>query len=75
MRGAVRLWGMAHTVCVIPGTTDLTHLSAIVADRARLLMYIQRARIILLSAKRLSILDVAQQAGVGRPAAWRWQVR
>ena len=59
---------MAQTVCVIPSAADLTRLSAIDAARARPLKHIQRARIVLLSAKRLSVLDVAQQAGVGRPA-------
>jgi len=66
---------MAQTVCVIPSAADLTRLSAIVADRGRPLKHIQRARIILLSAKRLSVLDVAQQAGVSRPAVWPWQQR
>ena len=35
----------------------------------------QRARIILLSAERLAVLQIAQQAGVSRPAVWRWQQR
>ncbi len=50
-------------------------LAAIVADRGRPLKHIQRARIVLLSAERLCVLDVAQQAGVSRPAVWRWQQR
>ncbi|KMO22142.1 IS630 family transposase [Methylobacterium indicum] len=66
---------MAQTVCVTPSAADLTRLSAIVADRGRPLKHIQRARIVLLSAKRLCVLDVAQQAGVSRPAVWRWQQR
>ena len=66
---------MAQTVCVISSATDLAHLSAIVSDRARPLKHIQRARIVLLSAERLSVLNVAQQAGVSRPAVWRWQQR
>lgn len=66
---------MAQTVCVIPSAADLSDLSAIVADRARPLKHIQRARIVLLSAERLCVLDVAQQAGVSRPAVWRWQQR
>ncbi|KMO13651.1 transposase, partial [Methylobacterium indicum] len=66
---------MAQTVCVTPSAADLAYLSAIVADRARPLKHIQRARIVLLSAERLSVLDVAQQAGVSRPAVWRWQQR
>ena len=66
---------MAQTVCVIPSAADLARLSAIVVDRARPLKHIQRARIVLLSAERLSVLDVAHQAGVSRPAVWRWQQR
>ncbi|BAR47356.1 hypothetical protein Maq22A_2p42685 (plasmid) [Methylobacterium aquaticum] len=54
---------MAQTVCVIPSAADLAQLSAIVVDRARPLKHIQRARIVLLSAERLSVLDVAQPAG------------
>jgi len=46
---------MAQTVCVIPRATDLAHLSAIVADRTQPLTHIQRARIVLLSAQRLSV--------------------
>ena len=34
-----------------------------------------QARIVLLSAQRLSVHDVARQAGVSRPAVWRWQQR
>ena len=35
----------------------------------------QRARIILLSAERLPVAEVARRAGVSRPAVWRWQRR
>jgi transposase len=36
---------------------------------------VARARIILASAARLSVAEVARHAGVGRPAVWRWQRR
>jgi transposase len=36
---------------------------------------VQRANIVLLSAARLSVLEVARRTGVSRPAVWRWQVR
>jgi transposase len=36
---------------------------------------VQRAHIILYSAERRSVLEVAELAGVSRPAVWRWQVR
>jgi transposase len=34
-----------------------------------------RARIVLHSADRPTVADVARRAGVGRPAVWRWQRR
>ena len=45
------------------------------ADRNRAQKHVARARIILHSAARLSVAEVAQRAGVGRPAVWRWQRR
>jgi transposase len=36
---------------------------------------VQRANIILFSADRLPVLEVARRAGVSRPAVWRWQAR
>jgi transposase len=36
---------------------------------------VARARIILVSAERLSVAEVARRAGIGRPAVWRWQRR
>ena len=46
---------------------------AIASDRSRPLKHVQRALIILLSAERLPVLQVADQACVSRPAVWRWQ--
>jgi len=46
-----------------------------VADRNRVQKHVARARIILGSAARLSVAEVARHAGVGRPAVWRWQER
>ena len=45
----------------------------IIGDRSRPLKHIQRARIILYSAERLPVLEVARLAQVSRPAVWRWQ--
>jgi transposase len=50
-------------------------LEAIVADRNRAQKHVARARIILHSAERLAVAEVARRAGVGRPAVWRWQRR
>ena len=45
------------------------------ADRNRAQKHVARARIILGSADRLSVAEVARRAGIGRPAVWRWQRR
>ena len=66
---------MAQTVNVILAAEDRERLLAIASDRRRPLKHVQRARIILLSAERLPVLQVAYQAGVSRPAVWRWQQR
>ena len=66
---------MAQTVCVIVGAGDRERLAVIVGDRSRPLKHVQRARIVLYSAERVSVLEVARRAGVSRPAVWRWQRR
>jgi transposase len=66
---------MAQLVCPLVSAEDRTRLEAIVADRNRTQKHVARARIILASAARLSVAEVARQAGVGRPAVWRWQRR
>jgi transposase len=66
---------MAQTVCVIVSTEDRARLAAIIGDRSRPLKHIQRARIVLSSADRLPVLEVAKRVGVSRPAVWRWQLR
>ena len=45
------------------------------ADRNRAQKHVVRARIVLHSAVRLTVAEVARRAGVGRPAVWRWQRR
>jgi hypothetical protein len=54
---------MAQEVCVTVGTEDRARLAAIIADRNRPLKHIQRAQIILFSADRLPVLQVARRAG------------
>ena len=66
---------MAQTVCVILTEDEKARLRAISEDRSRPLKHVQRARIVLLSSERLSVLEVAYQAGVSRTAVWRWQQR
>lgn len=50
-------------------------MAAILGDRNHPLKRIQQANIIVLSAERLPVQEVALCAGVIRPAVWRWQVR
>ena len=45
------------------------------ADRNGAQKHVIRARIVLHSADRPTVADVARRAGVGRPAVWRWQRR
>jgi transposase len=66
---------MAQTVSVIVGSEDRARLAAILGDRNCPLKHVQRTNIILLSAERLPVLEVARRAGVSRPAVWRWQRR
>ena len=66
---------MAQTVCVLLDHAVEGQLVAIAGDRSRPLKHILRARIVLLSAARLSVQEVARQAVVSRPAVWRWQQR
>ena len=66
---------MAQTVCVLLDDATMSQLAGIAGDRSRPLKHTQRARIVLLSAERLSVQDVARRAGVSRPAVWRWQQR
>lgn len=66
---------MAQTLCVMPTAEDCARLAAIVGDRNRPHKHVQRARIIVLSAERLPVAEVAQRAGVSRPTVWRWQRR
>ena len=66
---------MAQIVCPLVSAADRARLEAIVADRNRAQKHVARARIILGSAERLSVAEIAKRAGVGRPAVWRWQRR
>ena len=50
-------------------------MAAVAADRNRLQKHAARARIILASADRLDVAEVARRAGISRPAVWRWQQR
>jgi DNA invertase Pin-like site-specific DNA recombinase len=62
-------------MCVLSDSVDMAKLGVNAGDRSQLPKHIQRARIILFSAERLSVQDVALRAGISRPAVWRWQRR
>ena len=66
---------MAQTVCPIVTAADRARLVAIVEGRNRLQKHVQRAKIILLSTERLTVLDVANSCTASRPSVWRWQRR
>ena len=66
---------MAQIVCPLVSAEDRARLEAIVGDRNRAQKHVARVRIILGSAERLNVAEVARRAGVGRPAVWRWQRR
>ena len=66
---------MAQEVCVIVDAEDRARLAAVAGDRRRPLKHVERARIVLHSADRLTVAEVARRADVSRPTVWRWQRR
>ena len=66
---------MAQIVCPLVSAEDRARLEAIVGDRNRAQKHVLRARIILASADRLNVAEVARRTGASRPAVWRWQRR
>src|SRR3954453_3369238 len=66
---------MAHVVCLLFSAGDHERLAAVLADRNRPQKHVARARIILASAERLDVGEVARRARISRPAVWRGQQR
>ncbi len=66
---------MGQTVCILLGAEDRARLVAVAGDRNRSQKHAQRANIVLLSAERLLVLEVARRTDASRPAVWRWQQR
>jgi Homeodomain-like domain len=64
--------GKAQEVCVPVSVEDRAGLAVIIDHRNRPLK-LQRAQIILFSADRLPVLQVARRLGTSDPAVWRWQ--
>jgi transposase len=58
------------TTCVGPAIATIH-----IANEKRPQKHAARARIILHSADRLEVAEVARRAGTSRPAVWRWQQR
>src|SRR6201997_3919197 len=67
--------GMAQQVCVVLSAAEREQVAAIAADRNRPRKHIERAQIVLASADRLPVQQVAQSIGVSRPTVCRWQQR
>ena len=66
---------MAQTVSLLLSAQDRAGLQEIIEDRRRAVKHVQRAQIVLLSADRLSVLEIARRVGISRPMVWRWQQR
>jgi transposase len=67
--------GMAQQVCLVLNAAEREQLAAISADRNRPRKHIERAQIVLASADRPPVQQVAQRIGISRPTVWRWQQR
>jgi transposase len=66
---------MAQTVSLLLSAQHSADLEGVIEDRGRPVKHVQRAQIILLSAGRLPVLEIANRVGVSRPMVWRWQQR
>src|ERR1700689_1476809 len=66
---------MARTVSLLLSAQYSADLQGVIEDRGRPVKHVQRAQIILRSAERLLVLEIAKRVGVSRPMVWRWQQR
>jgi transposase len=66
---------MAQTVCILISPEDRARLAAVIGDRNSPQKHALRAKIVLHSAERRSVLDIARLGDASRPAVWRWQRR
>ena len=73
--GLCHAHGMAQTLCPFVSAEDRLRPVPITGDRNRPRKHVARARIVLLSADRRDVAAVAREAGISRPAVWRWQRR
>jgi hypothetical protein len=63
---------MAQAVSLLLSAQHCADLQGVVKDRGRPVKHVQRAQIILLSAERLRVLEIAKRIGISRPMVWRW---
>ena len=68
-------WAWHRRSVSLLSAADRQRLAAILADRNRPQKHAARARLVLHAAERLDVAEVARQAGISRPAVWRWQQR
>ena len=66
---------MARTVSLLLSAQHSADLQGVIEDRGRPVKHVQGAQIILLSAERLPVLEIAERVGITRPMVWRWQQR
>ncbi len=66
---------MAQRVCVIVSAAQRERVAAIGADRKQPRKHVERAGIVLASADRQAVQQIAARLGVSRPTVWRWQQR
>ena len=66
---------MARTVSLLLSAQHSADLQGVIEDRGRPVKHVQRAQVILLSAGRLPVLEIAKRVGISRPMVWRWQQR
>jgi len=66
---------MAQLVCVLLNAADRERLEAIASDRNQPGKYVERARVVLVSANGRPVQHAAKEVQVSRPTVWRWQQR
>jgi hypothetical protein len=67
---------MTRTVSFLLWAQHSVDLQGVIEDRGRPVKHVQSgAQIILLSAERLQVLEIAKRVGISRPMVWRWQQR
>jgi hypothetical protein len=55
---------MAQTVSLLLSAEDRAGLHGLIEDRRRPVKHVQRAQIVLLSADRLPVLEIAKRVGI-----------